>query len=166
MDRPAVVTEFAVNASGALSASNVYRAIVRNKAQLTYNAVGAWLEGTAPAPPKVAASAELQAQLKLQDQVAQALKKLRYEHGALNLDTSEVVPLLYDGQVVDVVKASKNRATDLIEDFMVAANGVVARLLEKVSSLRRIVRTPAHWDGIVRLAAAQGEDLSATPRCV
>jgi exoribonuclease-2 len=163
VDRPAVVTEFAVNASGALSASNVYRAIVRNKAQLTYNAVGAWLEGTAPAPPKVAASAELQAQLKLQDQVAQALKKLRYEHGALNLDTSEVVPLLYDGQVVDVVKASKNRATDLIEDFMVAANGVVARLLEKVSSLRRIVRTPAHWDGIVRLAAAQGEDLSATP---
>jgi exoribonuclease-2 len=163
VDRPAVVTEFAVNASGALSASDVYRAIVRNKAQLTYNAVGAWLEGTAPAPPKVAASTELQAQLKLQDQVAQALKKLRYEHGALNLDTSEVVPLLYDGQVVDVVKATKNRATDLIEDFMVAANGVVARLLEKVSSLRRIVKTPAHWDGIVRLAAAQGEELPATP---
>src|SRR5580658_10015311 len=163
VDRPAVVTEFVVNASGALGSSNVYRAIVRNKAQLTYNGVGAWLEGSAPAPPKVAASAELQAQLKLQDEVAQALKKLRYEHGALDLDTSEIVPLLYDGQVVDVVKATKNRATDLIEDFMVAANGVVARLLEKVSSLRRIVRTPAHWDGIVRLAAEQGEKLPSTP---
>jgi VacB/RNase II family 3'-5' exoribonuclease len=163
VDRPAVVTEFVVDADGAVSAGNVYRAIVRNKAQLTYNAVGAWLEGTAPAPPKVAASADLQAQLKLQDQVAQALKKLRYEHGALNLDTSEIVPLLYDGQVVDVVKATKNRATDLIEDFMVAANGVVARLLEKVSSLRRIVRTPAHWDGIVRLAASAGEKLPADP---
>src|SRR5271156_351644 len=132
VDRPAVVTEFVVNASGALTASNVYRAVVRNKAQLTYNAVGAWLEATAPAPPKVAASSELQAQLKLQDQVAQALRKLRFEHGALNLDTSEVVPLLYNEQVVDVVKATKNRATDLIEDFMVAANGVVARLLENV----------------------------------
>jgi len=163
VDRPAVVTEFAVDASGALSGGNVYRAIVRNKAQLTYNAVGAWLEGTAPAPPKLAASPDLQAQLKLQDQVAQALKKLRYEHGALNLDTSEIVPLLYDGQVVDVVKATKNRATDLIEDFMVAANGVVARLLENVSSLRRIVRTPDHWDGIVRLAASAGEKLPATP---
>jgi VacB/RNase II family 3'-5' exoribonuclease len=163
VDRPAVVTEFAVNASGALSSSTVYRAIVRNKAQLTYNGVGAWLEGTAPAPPKVAASAELQAQLKLQDQVAQALKKLRYEHGALNLDTSEVLPLLVNEQVVDVVKTTKNRATDLIEDFMIAANGVVARLLLNVSSLRRIVRTPAHWDGIVRLAAAQGEKLPATP---
>jgi VacB/RNase II family 3'-5' exoribonuclease len=163
VDRPAVVIEFSVNASGALSSSNVYRAIVRNKAQLTYNGVGAWLEGSAPAPPKVAASAELQAQLKLQDQVAQTLKKLRYEHGALNLDTSEVVPLLYNEQVVDVVTSTKNRATDLIEDFMVAANGVVARLLLNVSSLRRIVRTPAHWDGIVRLAAEQGEKLPATP---
>jgi len=162
-DRPAVVTEFVVNASGALSSSNVYRAIVRNKAQLTYNAVGTWLAGTAAAPPKVAASAELQAQLKLQDQTAQALKNLRYENGALDLDTSELLPVLRDQQVVDVVKATKNRATDLIEDFMVAANGVVARLLEKVSSLRRIVRTPAHWDGIVRLAAEQGDKLPATP---
>jgi VacB/RNase II family 3'-5' exoribonuclease len=162
VDRPSVVTEFVVNAKGTLNSSSVYRAIVRNKAQLTYNAVGAWLEGTGAAPPKVAASAELQAQLKLQDEVAQELKKLRYENGALNIDTAEVVPLLLNQQVMDVVRITKNRATDLIEDFMVAANGVVARFLEKVSSLRRIVRTPAHWDGIIRLAAAQGETLPPT----
>src|SRR6202142_2539388 len=163
VDRPAVVTEFVVNAKAALSSSNVYRAIVRNQAQLTYNAVGAWLEGTAAAPPKVAASPDLQAQLKLQDEVAQKLRKLRYANGALNLDTAEVVPVLLNQQVMEVANVTKNRATDLIEDFMVAANGVVARFLEKVSSLRRIVRTPAHWDGLVRLAAAQGEKLPATP---
>jgi VacB/RNase II family 3'-5' exoribonuclease len=163
VDRPAVVSEFVVNSSGALSSGNVYRAIVRNKAQLTYNAVGGWLEGTSTAPPKVAASSDLQAQLKLQDQVAQSLKKLRYAHGALNIDTAEVIPLLLDQDVVGVAKVEKNRATDLIEDFMIAANGVVARLLEKVSSLRRIVRTPDHWDGIVRLAAAQGTTLPSTP---
>jgi exoribonuclease-2 len=163
VDRPSVVIEFVVNvnAGGSISSSNVYRAIVRNRAQLTYGAVGAWLEGTAAAPPKVAASAELQAQLKLQDEVAQALKKLRYEHGALNIDTSEVHPIVLNQQVVDVVKQEKNRATELIEDLMIAANGVVARLLEKVSSLRRIVKTPEHWDGLVRLAAAQGEKLPA-----
>jgi exoribonuclease-2 len=163
VDRPAVVTEFAVNSKGVLSSSSVYRAIVRNKAQLTYNAVGAWLEGTAAAPPKVAASADLQAQLKLQDEVAQELRKLRYENGALNIDTAEVIPLLLDQQVTGVANVTKNRATDLIEDLMVAANGVVARFLKKVSSLRRIVRTPAHWDGLIRLAAAQGEKLPATP---
>jgi exoribonuclease-2 len=159
VDRPAVVTEFVVNLNGgaSISSSNVYRAIVRNKAQLTYGAVGAWLEGASAAPPKVAASAELQAQLKLQDGVAQELRKLRYDHGALNIDTNEVHPLVLNQQVVDVVKQEKNRATELIEDFMIAANGVVARLLERVSSLRRIVKTPAHWDGIVRLAAAQDQ---------
>jgi exoribonuclease-2 len=161
VDRPGVVVEFVIAADGSLDSSDVYRAIVRNKAQLTYGAGGAWLEGTATAPPKVAASSELQAQLKLQDEVAQALKKLRYEHGALNIDTSEVHPLVLNQQVVDVVKQEKNRATELIEDFMITANGVVARLLEKVSSLRRIVKTPEHWDGIVRLAAAQGEKLPA-----
>ena len=163
VDRPGVVIEFVVNinAGGSIRSSDVYRAIVRNKAQLTYGAVGTWLEGTAAAPPKVAASSELQAQLKLQDEAAQALRKLRYEHGALNIDTSEVHPVVLNQQVVDVVKQEKNRATELIEDFMIAANGVVARLLEKVSSLRRIVKTPAHWDGIVRLAAAQGETLPA-----
>src|SRR6202162_2689838 len=162
-DRPCVVTEFVVNTGGSLSSSNVYRAIVRNKAQLTYNAVGAWLEGTAAAPQKVSASSALQAQLKLQDDVAQALRKLRFEHGALNLDTNEALPLVLNEQVVDVVNQGENRATELIEDFMIAANGVVARMLEKVSSLRRIVKTPEHWDGIVRLAAAQGEKLPATP---
>jgi exoribonuclease-2 len=111
----------------------------------------------------VAASTELQAQLKLQDQVAQTLKNLRYENGALNLETSEVVPLVVNDQVMDVAKVAKNRATDLIEDFMIAANGVVARLLEKVSSIRRVVKTPEHWDGIVRLAAAHGEKLPADP---
>jgi len=161
VDRPSVVTEFEISASGSLDSSDVYRAIVRNKAQLTYSAVGAWLEGTAAAPPKVAASAELQAQLKLQDEVAQALRKLRYENGALDIDTSEVHPVVLNQQVVDVVKEEKNRATDLIEDFMIAANGVVARLLETVSSLRRIVKTPEHWDGLVRLAAEQGEKLPA-----
>src|ERR1700720_3923239 len=162
-DRPAVVTEFVVNTGGSISSSNVYRALVRNKAHLTYNAVGAWLEGTAAAPPKVAASSALQAQLKLQDNVAQALRKLRFEHGALNLDTNEALPVVLNDQVVDVISQGKNRATEGIEDFMIAANGVVARLLEKVSSLRRIVKTPDHWDGIVRLAAAQGENLPAQP---
>ena len=162
-DRPAVVTEFIVSVQGSLASGEVYRAVVRNRAQLTYNAVGAWLEGRTAAPPKVAASMELQAQLKLQDEVAQSLRKLRFEQGALNLDTSEVVPLLSSDGVIDVVKVERNRATDLIEDFMIAANGVVAKTLENVSSLRRIVKTPQHWDGIVRLAAEQGEMLPPQP---
>ncbi len=162
-DKLGVVIEFVASSDGVVTSSSVYRALVRNKAQLMYNAVGAWLEGTGAAPPKVASSSDLQAQLKLQDQVAQALMKQRYLHGALNIESSEVNPVVDNQQVVDIVQHQKNRATMLIEDFMIAANGVVARMLEKVSSLRRIVKTPERWDRIVQLAAARGEKLPAQP---
>jgi VacB/RNase II family 3'-5' exoribonuclease len=162
-DRLCVVTEFEVDSDGSVKSSNVYRGLVRNKAQLQYNSVGAWLEGKSPAPPKVGSSLELQSQLKLQDEVAQKLKDLRHQNGALNLETDEVRPLMLNNQVIAVVKQPRNRATELIEDFMVAANGVVARLLENVSSLRRIVRTPERWDRIVQLAARKGEKLPAQP---
>ncbi len=162
-DRLSVVIEFVVDADGHLASSDVYRALVRNQAQLQYNSVGAWLEGSATAPPKVAASAGLQAQLRLQDEVAQKLKNRRYENGALNLQTDELHPLVLNDHVVDVVKQQKNHATELIEDFMIAANGVVARLLEKVSSLRRIVKQPERWDRIVQLAATYSEKLPPNP---
>ena len=162
-DKLSIVIEYAVDAEGCVTSSNVYRAIVRNKAQLAYNAVGAWLEGTAAAPAKISASAELQAQLKLQNEAAQALKNQRYRNGALNIETSEIHPVLLDQQVVDVVSEEKNPATDLIEDVMIAANGVVARMLEKVSSLRRIVKTPERWDRIVQLAAQHGGKLPPDP---
>src|ERR1019366_6729043 len=152
-DKLGIVIEFIVGNDGSVHSSSVYRAIVRNKAQLTYNAVGAWLENRSGVPDKMAASMELQAQLKLQDQAAQALKNERYRRGALNLETTEVSRVVLNEKVVDVVKQEKNRATELIEDFMIAANEVVARMLEtnKVSALRRVVKTPERWGRIVEL---------------
>ena len=160
-DRLSMVTEYVVSSDGHVTSSDIYSALVRNKAQLTYNAVGAWLENRAAAPPKVGASPELQAQLKLQDEVAQALRTQRYAQGALDIDTEEVRPVVLNEQVVDVVRQERNHATELIEDFMIAANGVVARKLQSVSSLRRIVKTPERWDRIVQLAGGLGGHLPA-----
>ena len=160
-DKLSVVIEFVVGADGRVSADAAYRAIVRNKAQLTYDAVGAWLEGRGAAPDKVAASPELQSQLRLQDEVAQALMNERYRRGALNIETIETRPIMLNQQVVGVAKQEKNRATELIEDFMIAANGTVARLLLQVSSIRRVVKTPERWHRIVELAARFGEALPA-----
>jgi VacB/RNase II family 3'-5' exoribonuclease len=163
-DRLSVVIEFVVDGSGGvIQSSSLYRAVVRNKAQLQYNSVGGWLESSTAAPPRVSASSDLQAQIKLQDEIAQKLKDQRHQHGALSLQTDELHPLVLNEKVIDVVKQQKNRATELIEDFMVAANGVVARFLEDVSSLRRIVRTPERWDRIVQLAATRGARLPAQP---
>lgn len=160
-DRLAMVIEFVVGTDDRVTSHAVYRAVVRNKAQLTYNAVGAWLEARGPAPGKVAASPELAAQLRLQDAAAQALRGERHRHGALNIETIETRPVVSHGQITAVEKQEKNRATELIEDFMIASNEVVARVLDSVSSLRRIVRTPKRWDRIVALAARTGTTLPA-----
>ncbi len=164
-DRLSLVIELVVGADGGVERGDVYRAVVRNKAQLTYDAVGTWLEQAGPAPPKVAASTDLQAQLVLQDECAQALRSARYRHGALNIETIETHPLILNDRVVDVVKQSKNRATELIEDFMIAANETVARCLEskRVSSIRRVVKVPERWNRIVELARAAGGALPAEP---
>ncbi len=162
-DRLSLVTEFIVLPDGTVDSGNVYPALVRNQAQLAYNAVGSWLGDSGTPPPKVAASSPLQAQLKLQDEAAQALKQQRFSRGALNIETIEVRPVMLNDKVVDVARQEKNRATDLIEDFMIAANGVVARLLEKVPSLRRIVKTPERWDRIVQLAKTLRDSLPAQP---
>ena len=152
-DRLSVVVEFVVDSEGHVISSDVYRALVRNYAQLAYKSVGAWLQETAPAPSKVEDSPELAAQLRLQNDVAQKLKNHRFQNGALTLDTEEVQAVVLDDHTLDVEQQPRNLATDLIEDFMIAANGVVARMLEQVSSLRRIVKQPKRWDRIIELAA-------------
>jgi exoribonuclease-2 len=164
-ERAAVVCEFTIDAQTKITASDIYPARVVNKAQLAYPSVGAWLAGTAPAPPKVAASADLQKQLQLQDQIAQRLRRERYSHGALNLETIETHPIRISDGNIDIEADLKNRATQLIEDFMIASNGVVARTLDAkgFSSIRRIVRTPKRWDRIVQLAAEKGTTLPADP---
>ncbi|HEY1808948.1 MAG TPA: RNB domain-containing ribonuclease [Acidobacteriaceae bacterium] len=164
-ERAAMVAEFTLDAQARITASDIYPARVVNHAQLAYPSVGAWLAGQAQAPPKVTASADLQKQLRLQNDIAQKLRSQRSNHGALNLQTLETHPIhLNDGQI-DVEAEVKNLATQLIEDFMIAANGVVARSFEAkgFSSIRRIVKTPKRWDRIVEIARQMGTQLPPEP---
>jgi len=164
-DRLAIVIEMVVGTDGSVTSSSIYRAIVRNKAQLTYNSVGSWLEGRSAPDAKVGASSELQTQLKLQDEAATALRAQRHRLGALNFDRVEAVATVSDGHVSNIEAAQKTRANDLIEDFMIAANGVMARTLKDsgASSIRRVVKSPERWPRIVELASQYGAHLPANP---
>lgn len=168
-DRICMVAEFTLDkdvcaTESCIASSKIYPARVNNKAQLAYNGVGAWLDGHAAAPPKVAASSELQAQLKLQNEIAQRLRLERYNHGALEIDTNEAQATV-QGNVIDLETQRTNSATNLIEDFMIAANGMVARAFKAAhrSAVRRIVKVPKRWDRIVALAAGLGWKLPADP---
>jgi exoribonuclease II len=164
-DRLCVVIEMTVEANGMLGASSIYRARVRNRAKLAYRSIAAWLQGTAPAPSPVGAVAGLEEQLRLQDTIAQALKGSRQRKGALEFDTAESRAVYQDGVLIDLQPDPKNRAQELIEEFMVAANGVAARFLQQHgrSSLRRVLKVPKRWDRIVQLAKDAGEKLPETP---
>ena len=168
-ERLAVVVEMTVAADGAIPASDLYRAQVRNRAKLAYNGVSAWLEGGAPPPPKLAAVSGLDANLRLQDRVAKTLKRVRHRRGALCLETLEARAVFTeDGVLTDLRPDEKNRARELIEDFMIAANGVTARFLARngYASLRRILRSPERWERIVALAVSLGEHLPDIPDAV
>jgi VacB/RNase II family 3'-5' exoribonuclease len=164
-DRAAVVIEYVVADDGSISSPAIYRARVRNHAQLAYPSVGAWLEGKGGAPSKVAASRELQAQLHLQDEAAQKLRTARFRLGALNFDRMEAQAIVTDGHVQDIQARVSNHATHLIEDFMIAANETMARSLSDagVSSIRRVVRDPERWSRMVEVARSYGDNLPPAP---
>ncbi len=167
-ERMAIVMDMAISADGDIVASDVYRAMVLNRAKLAYNSLAAWLDGNAPAPAKVAAVSGLDDQLRLQDRAARVVRGKRQKLGALRLETIEARAVYENDQLVDMRPEERNRAKDLIEDFMVAANGVTARYLKKKGypSLRRVLRTPKRWDRIVQLAADLGERLPAEPSAI
>jgi ribonuclease R len=153
-ERLSIVIEMMIDADGTIQDSNIYRARVTNHAKLAYNSVAAWLDGSGSPPEAIAAVNGLNENLRLQDRTAQRMKNLRHIHGALSLETIEAKPVFVGDQIGSLEIEEKNRAKEIIEDFMVAANGVTARYLSarKFPSIRRVVRTPKRWDRIVEIA--------------
>jgi exoribonuclease R len=165
VDRLAFVVQFTVHADGSLSGESVYHALVHNHAKLAYEEVGLWLEGRADAPAAVRASTELAEQIRVQDDAGQRLRNARARAGALNFESVEATPVVARGKVIDLAVTQRDRARDLIEDFMVAANRSVAAYLHAhgSSSIRRVVRQPERWDRIVDIAAKYDVTLPAQP---
>jgi VacB/RNase II family 3'-5' exoribonuclease len=164
-DRLAIVVEMVLAANGSLQSSDLYQAVVHNRAKLAYNGVAGWLEGNGPRPQAIGTVSGLDENLRRQDRAAQKLKALRHLHGALHLETIEARPVFDGDELRDFEAEKPNRAKDIIEDFMIAANGVTARYLasRNVPSLRRIVRTPKRWDRIIELASERGFTLPKEP---
>src|SRR5437867_4631285 len=164
-DRLAIVVEMIIAEDGSLQGSDLYSATVRNRAKLAYNSVADWLEGSGPMPQVIGTVDGLDENLRLQDRVAQKLKALRHAHGALNLETIEARPVFDGDEIKDLEAERKNRAKEIIEDFMISANGVTARYLasKMFPSLRRVVRTHKRWDRIIELASNHGFTLLQKP---
>jgi exoribonuclease-2 len=164
-ERHAIVADMTVGADGCVTSSEIYRALVRNQAQLTYNGVAGWLGGSDPAPAPVSRVPGLDAQLRLQQRIAEQMQAERDAQGALDFDRSELRPVVDDDGVKDLQTEKPNRAKLLIENFMIASNGAVVRFLNSKGfpSVRRIVRSPERWSRIVDLAEQHGGKLPPDP---
>ena len=164
-ERVTLVIDLVLERDGSPRSHEVYRAVVVNRAKLAYDSLGAWLEGRGPAPDAVARNPKLQEQLWLQDRAASLMKSLRERAGALEFETVEATAVGGDGKVTAIRVTRKNRARDLIEDFMISANVAIARYLaeQERSAIRRVVREPKRWSRIVELAAKFGATLPAEP---
>jgi exoribonuclease-2 len=164
-DRVSMVIEMVIKPDGSLQDGRVYQALTRNYAKLAYNSVAAWLDEVGPMPEAIGAVPGLEENIRLQDQVAQKMKKLRHAHGALSLETIETKAVFSEDQIEALEEEERNRAKELIENFMVAANGVTARFLDKKNfpSIRRVVRVPKRWERIVNIAAEHHYELPQTP---
>ncbi len=164
-ERVAIVIEMVFGPDGQMKTSDIYEALVNNRAKLAYNSVAAWLDGTGPMPAAIGAVPGLAENIQLQHRVAQQLRALRHRRGALSLQTTEARAVFFGDVLQDLKADESNVAKNLIEELMVAANGVTARYLtaKNLPSIRRVVRTPVHWDRIVELAAAHGSELPKEP---
>jgi VacB/RNase II family 3'-5' exoribonuclease len=164
-DRAAIVVDMTVGDDGELQDADVYCARVRNRAKLTYDGVARWLDGAGPPPAPMAEGPEMAEQVRLQDALAARLRARRQREGALDFDRTEVKPIVRDGVVTELRTVEPNRARDLIESFMVTANGVTARFLSSrgCPSIRRVVRSPERWGRIVDIARRYGATLPGEP---
>jgi exoribonuclease-2 len=165
-DRISIVTEMLVAVDGTVKQQDIYPARVHNYAKLSYEAVGAWLDGRGEVPPEVSQAPLMEGQIRLQFEAAQHLRELRRAHGALELETLQATPVVNNtGQITDLASVQRNSARDIIENFMIAANVAMAEFLEarNVTSLRRVVRTPKYWPRIVEIAHGFDEELPAEP---
>jgi VacB/RNase II family 3'-5' exoribonuclease len=164
-ERSAIIIESVIGGDCSIVKWDLYRAVVRNHAKLTYHGVAAWLEGKGPVPERVAALPGLDQQIRIQDEVAQRLKILRVHCGALQLETIEARPVFKGDSLSDLEVERTNQAKELIENFMIVANEVTARYLEakRFPSLRRVLRSPPRWSRIVELASSLGGHLPPEP---
>jgi VacB/RNase II family 3'-5' exoribonuclease len=164
-DRLAIVIEMMIAEDGAPQTYEIYGATVHNHAKLAYNSVAAWLEDNRPMPEGIGAVGGLSENLRIQDRVAQRMKTFRHVHGALNLEPIEARPVFDADELRDLEVERKNRAKDIVEDFMIVANGVTARYLasKMFPSLRRVVHTPKRWDRIMEIASESGFALPSEP---
>ncbi|MCX6772894.1 MAG: ribonuclease catalytic domain-containing protein [Candidatus Micrarchaeota archaeon] len=162
-DRLAIVIEFAVLPRGNIRAGKIYRAVVRNKAQFSYEEISAWLDEKEPAPEMMDEIEGMEEQIRLQDEASMKLCKHRSGQGASDSEKQEAAAK--DGKTLGLYVADADRAKRIVESFMIGAASTISNLLEGANglSIRKVIIEPKAWNEIVAVASEKGVELPSDP---
>lgn len=134
VDRYCMVCELVLGPKGEIINPQFYRAVMRSHARLTYTQVQEFLDSKTSHLPELPES--VFASLKLLEQAARLLRRLRRERGSVDFDLPEpAIELdIATGDVEQIVRAKRVFAHFLIEELMIMANEAVARFLTNARS--------------------------------
>jgi VacB/RNase II family 3'-5' exoribonuclease len=155
-DRLSLTIKINIDKRGKMEEFSLFPAIVRNPAKLSFEAVGAWLEGKATIPEKIKKVSGLEQSLLCQHKASQLLQARRHSLGALTLFPSEMEAKITQDKKIVLLSPIHNDAHQLIESFMIAANFAITNYLKNshIPRLCRIVQKPKRWERIVQIAAS------------
>ena len=112
--------------------SSIEESVIRSSHRLTYNYVNEVLETKKGVD--LESLTKLEKQILLFDELAHIIRKTKIERGCLELDVPEIkITVDEKGFPIDVSKKVSRDAEKLIEDFMVLANEVVAKTVNKIN---------------------------------
>jgi len=163
VDRLCMVCDLALDSEGRPLQSEIYEAVMRSHARLTYTKVAEALEGE-PQPDV----RPLLPDLLVAHELSRKLTQRRRERGSIDFDLPEAkVVLSDDGSVKEIVRRPRNDAHRLVEEFMLAANEAVARFFDArgLPTVYRIHDQPDEekLETFGQLARLHGFDLPAEP---
>ena len=150
-ERRTVSAVLTLDKHGETVKAEFFRSLIRSRARLTYTEVGELIEdfletekggvprnaAAEPSPhapsKKSPVSSDVARMLRVAHKAAGLLRAKRSRRGSLDFDLPDADVILGEaGDVVEIVRAVRNEAHRLIEEFMLAANEAVAKHLEFV----------------------------------
>jgi len=130
VDRLTLTAELRYDENGERRGVQFYPSVIRSNERLTYTLVRKILvDGDSELKRKFK---HLLPSLELMADLCQKLRRRRTERGAIDFDLPEPEVILnLQGEAEDIIRAERNLAHQIIEEFMIAANEAVAHFMEE-----------------------------------
>jgi ribonuclease R len=167
VDRLTLTCEMDISPTGDIMRYDIYESVINSNERMTYTAMREILVDRDPAQRK-RYSARLK-EFELMAELMDILRSKRAKRGSIDFDLPEPeIVLDLQGRMADIIRAERNMAHQIVEEFMLAANETVAGHIENKEApfIYRIHEEPAEekLTDLVEFLATLGTTLPAVKK--